>query len=129
MTYAEGITLDSPFYEFSRHASDIAPWDKIGISTLAIPVVRPGLDPLCNALTAWMDEEVESDSNLAVLADYGVNMDHPCVRAFTKEEVDANRKFLVASAKTLRAFEFFKVCFITISIILNLMFSHSVWKE
>ena len=56
--------------------------------------------------------KLQFELDMPVLAGHGVNMDHPCVRPITKKEVDANRKFLVASAKTLRAFEFFKVCFI-----------------
>ena len=111
MTYVEGVTLDSPFAKFSHPVGDIPPWEALGYSTIAIPVVHPGLKSLCNSISEWMDEEVQSESSLGTLAGHGVNMDHPCVRVFTKEKVDANRKFLVASAKTMRAFVFFKVCF------------------
>ena len=56
--------------------------------------------------------KLQFEPDMPALVGHGVNMDHPCVRPFTKKEVDANRKFLVASAKTLRALEFFKACFI-----------------
>ena len=52
------------------------------------------------------------EPDMPALAGHGVNMDHPCVRPFTKKEVDANMKFLVASAKTLKTLEFFKACFV-----------------
>jgi len=48
---------------------------------------------------------------MAALAKYGVNMDHPCVRVFNKEEVGANRKFLGATAYCLALLDFFEVCF------------------
>jgi len=111
VTYVEGVNLNSPFYKFSHPVGDVIPWEALGYSTIAIPVVHPGLESLCNSLSDWMYEQVQSESSMAALAGHGVNMDHPCVRVFKKEEVDANRKFLVASAKTLRAFEFFKVRF------------------
>jgi len=45
---------------------------------------------------------------VAVLAEYDLNMDHPCVRTYTKAEVDANRKFLAASGESLMMREFLK---------------------
>ena len=90
---------------------DIPPWEAHGFSTIAVPVVPPGLDSFDDTISDWMDKKLQFELGMPALADRGVDMDHPCVRPFTKGEVDANRKFLVASAKTLRAFEFFKVCF------------------
>jgi len=124
--YIHGISLDSPFNKFLHLRDRIYPWEALGPSSLAIPVVHPGLDSFYSGISDRMNEEVQSGSSVAALAGYGVNMDHPCVRAFTKEEVDANRKFLVASAKALRALGFFQVYFTPISMTLHLTPSRSV---
>jgi len=91
---------------------DLPPWEARGFPTIAVPVAPPGFGPFAGAISAWVCMGLGFGPEMPALAGHGVNMDHPCVRPFTKEEVDANRKFLVASAKTLRAFELFKVCFL-----------------
>ena len=81
-----------------------------GFSSIGIPITHPGLDSFNQAIAVWVDEKIQSKSNMDVLADYGVDMDHPCVRVYAKEEVDTNRKFLVASAESFTMHEFPKVC-------------------
>ena len=56
------------------------------------------------------EEKIQSKSNIDALAGYGVDMDHPCVRVFTKEEVDTNRSFLAVSAGTWAHLGNLKVC-------------------
>ena len=107
---------------------DISVWEahgtSFGFSSIGVPITHPGLDTFNKTISAWMDERIESKSNMAALAEYGVDMDHPCVRVFAKDEVDANRKFLVASAESFAMHEFFKVYFAHISVILCLISSH-----
>jgi len=57
----------------------------------------------------WVDANIKSESNMAALAEYGVSMDHPCVRVFIKEEVCANRKFLEVAGTGLALLDFFEV--------------------
>jgi len=99
-----GLTPGSWIYKFSHAADDLQAWDLIcgisfGFSSLGIPGNPPGLDKTVRAIKDSVDEKIRSKSNMDVLAEYGVNMDHPCVRMCTREEVDANRRFLVASGK------------------------------
>jgi len=56
-----------------------------------------------------MDQRILSKSDMSALAEYGVDMDHLCVRTYTKEEVDANRKFLVGSAEYFTLFKYLEV--------------------
>jgi len=110
-----GVTPGSWLDKFSHGMDDIPVWEahgtSYGFSSIGIPIIHPGLDPFNNSISIWVDEKLESKSNMATLAEYGVDMDHPCVRVYTKEEVDANRKFLAASAETFTTHEFLRVCF------------------
>jgi len=96
----------SPLDKFADPVDDISPWHVhcawSGSSTIAIPIAYPGLDWFNGGISEWIDKKIRSKSDMAALAKYGVDMDHPCVRTFTKEEVDANRKFLAVSAKNMR---------------------------
>ena len=80
-----------------------------GFSSIGIPITHPSLEKFNQAISVWVDQKILSKSNMAALAEYGVDMDHPCVRVYTKEEVDANRKFLVANADCFTMQELFKV--------------------
>ena len=95
---------------------DVPAWEvhgtSYGFSSIGIPVAHPGFDTFNKTISEWVDGKIQSKSNMVALAEHGVDMDHPCVRVYTKEEVDANRKFLVASAESFTMHEFFKVCFI-----------------
>ena len=93
-----------------------------GFSSIGIPITHPGLDSFNKAISVWVDEKIRSKSNVAALAEYGVEMDHPCVRVYTKEGVDANRMFLVASAESFTMHEFFKVFFAPVSTTPHLTF-------
>lgn len=91
-------------HKFLHTADDMQAWDlmlgtSFGFSSIGIPGAPPGLNPTLGALSESMDEKIQSKSNMDALAKYGVDMDHPCVRVYSQEEVDANRKFLVASGK------------------------------
>jgi len=107
-----GVTPGSWLDKFSHAMDDIPTWEvhgtSYGFSSVGIPIIHPDLDPVNNAISTWMDEKIKSKSNMATLAEYGVDMDHPCVRVYAKEEVDANRKFLAASAETFATHEFFR---------------------
>ena len=109
------------------HAMDDTPaWETQGIwcgfSTITTPALASSLDWFYEAVTDWIEEKVQSKSNIDALARYGVDMDHPYVRVFTKEEVDANRRFLGMSAKIWVELERLKVYFYPIFIILRLTF-------
>lgn len=99
---------------------DVPAWEvhgtSYGFSSIGVPIEHPRLDTFNKTISVWADEVIQSRSNMAALAEYGVDMDHPCVRVFTKEEVDANRKFLIASAESFKIHEFFKVRIIPISV-------------
>ncbi|KAF9646466.1 hypothetical protein BDM02DRAFT_3188811 [Thelephora ganbajun] len=106
------LTPGSLLHEFS-HAMDDLPIRKVhgtlyGLSSIGIPITHPGLDSFNKVISDWTDEKIRSESDMAVLAEYGVDMDHPCVRVYTKEEVDANRRFLVASGESFTMQEFFR---------------------
>ena len=116
-----GLLREEPYvkpgsilHKFSHAMDDVPAWEahgtSYGFSSIGIPITHPGLDSFNQAIAVWVDEKVQSKSNMDVLADYGVDMDHPCVRVYAKEEVDANRKFLVASAESFTMHEFLKVC-------------------
>ena len=104
----------SLFHKFSHAMDDIPVWEALGtsygFSSIGIPITHPGLDPFNKAISDWVDERIQSKPNMTALAEHGVDMDHPCVRVYTKEEVDANRTFLAASAESFTVREFFKVC-------------------
>jgi hypothetical protein len=109
-----GSTPGSWIHKFSHAGDDLQPWDLVygtsfGFSSIGIPGKLLGPDPTIKALSDSVDEKIQSKSNMDVLAGYGVNMDHPFVRVFTKEEVDANRKFLVASGQQFALHRFIKV--------------------
>lgn len=88
--------------KFSRAADDAPSWDltcgtDCGFSSIGIPNMHFGLNSLTSAVSEGLDQRIQSKSDMATLAEYGVDMDHPCVRVYAKEEVDANRRFLTAS--------------------------------
>jgi hypothetical protein len=122
-----GVTPGSLLHKFSHTMDDIPAWEvygtSYGFSSIGIPITHPRLDSFNKAISVWMDEKIQSKLNMAALAEYGVNMDHPCVRVYTKEEVDANRKFLVASAESFTMHEFSRVCLTPAAIIPHLTFS------
>lgn len=104
---------DSLLFKITRSMGDIPLWEahgtSYGFSSLGIPIPHPGLDSFNQALSAWVDERILSKSDMGALAEYGVDMDHPCVRVYNKEEVDANRRFLIASADRFKMHELVKV--------------------
>ena len=106
-----------PVDKFADPVDGIPPWQShcawYGFSTIAIPVAHPGLNGFNGAICGWIDKKIQSKSGMAALAEHGIDMDHPCVRVFTKEEVDANRKFLAMSAKTIRVLGYHMVCVFT----------------
>lgn len=112
-----GVAPSSPVYQFS-HAVDDAPETGIWCSPSSIttPALASSLGWFYEAVMDWLEEKVKSKSNIDALAKYGANMDHPCVRMFTKEEVDANRNFLWVSASIWTKLEPLKVCFNLVSI-------------
>jgi len=94
---------------------DVPVWEALHgtsyeFSSIGIPTTHPALDSFNKAISTWADEKIQSESNMATLAEYGVDMDHPCVRVYTKKEVDANRTFLAASAESFQMHNFSKVC-------------------
>ena len=96
-------------------ADDVQTWELIhgtsfGFSSIGVQGTPPGSSPTIKALSNSIDEKIQTKSNMDVLAKYGVDMDHPCVRVFAKEEVDANRKYLVASGKRYTLHRFIRVC-------------------
>lgn len=101
------------FHKFLLPAGEKPHWEQMsgthfGFSSVGIPVKHPGFDLINKAITDFLDQGIWS--NMATLRKYGVDMDHPCVRMFTREEVDANRKFLVASREHFSMRELHKVC-------------------
>jgi hypothetical protein len=113
---------------------DMPEWDSIhgtsyGFSSVGLPITHPALEPLNKAISEMVDRNIQSKSNMAALAEYGVDMDHPCIRAYTKEEVDANRKFLVAGGECFSMHDFLRVCLHDLrSTTHYLMFSSRRWK-
>ena len=105
-------------HKFSHAMDDIPAWEvfgtSYGFSSIGIPIANPALDSFNKAISVWVDEKIQSESSMAALAESDVDMDHPCVRVYSKEEVDANRKFLVASAESFKMHEFLQVRFILI---------------
>jgi len=104
----------SLLHKLSRSLDDTPAWEvahgtSYEFSSIGVPTTHPALDSFNKALSVWVDEKIQSQSNMAALAEYGVDMDHPCVRVYTKEEVDANRKFLAASAESFEMQKFFEV--------------------
>ena len=97
------------------HAADNMPiWDRLygtsyGFSNLAIPFGGLPLKP-SKIISEFMDEKMRSKSNMTTLARHGVNMDHPCVRMYTKEERETNRRFLAASSEYISFRECLDVC-------------------
>jgi len=108
------VTPGSLLHRFSHAMDNIPTWEahgtSYGFSSIGIPIKHPSLDPFNEGISVWVDEKIQSKSNMAALAEYGVDMDHPCVRVYTKEEVDANRKFLVASGECFTVHELLRVC-------------------
>lgn len=99
-----GLTPGSWIFNFTHAADYRQTWDLIcgtsfGFSSIGIPGAPSGPDSKIAALSDWVDKKILSKSNMDELAKHGVDMDHPCVRVYTQEEVDANRKFLVASGQ------------------------------
>lgn len=99
--------------KFSHLLDDIPTWEihgtSYGFSSVGIPITRPIINSFNEAISSWMDERILSKPDMSALAEYGVDMDHPCVRTYTKEEVDANRKFLVGSAECFRMHKYLEV--------------------
>jgi hypothetical protein len=112
---------------------DIPAWEvfgtSYGFSSIGIPISNPALDSFNKAISVWVDEKIQSESSMAVLAESDIDMDHPCVRVYTKEEVDANRKFLVASAESFKMHEFLQVRSILIPTVPYLTFAQKVSAE
>jgi hypothetical protein len=112
---------------------DIPAWEvfgtSYGFSSIGIPISNPALDSFNKAISVWVDEKIQSESSMAMLAEADIDMDHPCVRVYTKEEVDANRKFLVASAESFKMHEFLQVRFILIPTVPYLTFVQKVSAE
>ena len=107
----------------AAEVGDLSDWEAHGtpskFSNFSSPVVNPYIFAFSEGASDWVDENITSESNMAALAEYGVNMDHPCVRVFTKEEVGANRKFLEAAGTCLALLDFVEVCFTPFSSSLN----------
>lgn len=97
------ILPGSPWHELSHAADHMAIWDLIygksyGFSNFKYQTTRPDNGVINEAISFSVDQKIKSKSDMASLAKYRTDMDHPCVRMYTKEEVDANRKFLRASS-------------------------------
>ena len=71
--------------------------------------MHPVLGLTNKAASEFVDEKIKSKVDVAALARHGVNMNHPCVRMHTKDEVLANRKFLAASAMCFSTHRFLDV--------------------
>jgi len=115
-----GVAPSSPVHKCS-HIMDNAPARELrglgcGFSTITTPALASGLGWFYEAITDWIEEKVQYKSTIDALAGYGVDMDHPCVRVFTKEEVDANRRFLWVSAQIWSKLELLNVRFNSVSI-------------
>ena len=100
-------------YRLSHSTDNV--WDAIqgidyGFSSVGIPNMYFGPESFNKAISEWLDKKVQSQSDMASLAECGVNMDHPCIRVYAKEEVDANRKFLVTSGDLSSMRGTLKVC-------------------
>jgi hypothetical protein len=111
-----GATPGSLLYKFSHATDEMQPWDsthgtEYGFSSIGIPNVHFDHESFNETISEGIDEKIQSKSNMAELATYGVDMEHPCVRVYTKEEVDTNRKFLAASGALFAMHETLKVCF------------------
>ena len=91
-----------------------------GFSSLGIPIARPVFDTFNRAVSAWVDKIILSKSDMGTLAEHGVDMNHPCVRVYNKEEVDANRRFLAASANCFKISQIAKVGFLVFTLPLSL---------
>jgi len=107
------VTPGSLLHRFSHAMDDSSTWEvhgtSYGFSSIGIPIANPRFGSFNEAISVWVDQKILSKSNMTALAEYGVDMDHPCVRVYTKEEVDANRKFLAGSAECFKMHEFLKV--------------------
>lgn len=111
-----GLTPGSYLYEFLAADGDARAWEPVcgteyGFSSIGIPNAHFDMDPFNKAISEGVDRNIQSASNMAALKEHDVDMDHPCVRVYTKEEVDANRKFLVASGTCFSMQEFLRVRF------------------
>jgi len=108
-----GEAPSTPVHRLSHAMDDTTAWETRGIwcgfSTITTSALASSLGWFYDAVTDWLEEMVQSKSNLDALAGYGVDMDHPCVRAFDKVEVNANREFLFMSAKIWANVESLKV--------------------
>ena len=71
---------------------------------------RPHGDVIKEAIPYSVDKKIQSKSDMATLSRYPIDMDHPCVRVYTKDEVDANRKFLMASSDCHSMHQSYSVC-------------------
>ena len=110
-----GVAPSTPVHKLSHAVDDAPAWETQGIwcgfSTITTSALASSLGWFYDAVTEWLEKIVQSKSNLDALAGYGVDMDHPCVRAFDKVEVGANREFLLRSAKLWAKIESLKVHF------------------
>ena len=101
--------------KLSYALNDFSTWEAHGepsrFSNLSCPILHPLLIAFSGGASDWVDQNVVSELSMAALAKYGVDMNHPCVRVFNKEEVSANRKFLEATGHCLALLDFFEVRF------------------
>ena len=93
----------STVHRFSHAADDMEIWDVVfgtaySFSNIGVPFTHSVLDSTNKAVSEFVDERIKSKVDMAALGRHGVNMNRPCVRMYTKDEVLANRKFLAASA-------------------------------
>lgn len=93
----------SLIHKFSHSVDHMEVWDLIhgkscGFSNIKIQTTRPDSDKINEMTSHLVDKKIQSKPDMAALAKHRIDMDHPCVREYTKEEVDANRKFLAASS-------------------------------
>ena len=60
-------------HKFSHAMDDIPAWEvrgtSYGFSSIGIPITHPGLDSFNKAISVWMDEKIQSKSNMAALAE------------------------------------------------------------
>ena len=88
-------------------------WEARGTSPRFSNVDCSALDPFLVAfkvgVSELVDEAIKSESTMAALGKYGVDMDHPCIRAFTKEELGVNRSYLEATAPCMALLDFLDV--------------------
>ena len=121
--YAQALTYIA---SGAAETDDVPVWEAHGspsrFSNLDCSAINPFLIAFRLGASELVDEAIKSESTMAALKKYGVNMDHPCVRAFTKEGVGANRSYLEAAAHCTALLDFLDVRLTAVFITSHLTF-------